>query len=93
MQSSLHQNLEIISQMIWKDKLNILYCIACNFETIYSQELIHLICILVIFGIIIYILHITDLGLYVSSDIEQDTNDQDSEKECQNAIQDWPKEA
>jgi len=38
---SLRQNLETVSQLEWKDKLNILYCIASDLEAIHSQELIH----------------------------------------------------
>ncbi|RIB23220.1 kinase-like domain-containing protein [Gigaspora rosea] len=38
---SLRQNLETVSQSTWKDKLNILYCIASDLEVIHSQELIH----------------------------------------------------
>ncbi|RIB19659.1 hypothetical protein C2G38_2245036 [Gigaspora rosea] len=34
--SSLRHNLEFISQLVWKDKLNILYCIASDLEAIHS---------------------------------------------------------
>ncbi|RIB05077.1 kinase-like domain-containing protein [Gigaspora rosea] len=40
-EGSLRQNIETVSQIIWKDKLNILYCIASDLEAIHSQELIH----------------------------------------------------
>ncbi|RIB27661.1 kinase-like domain-containing protein [Gigaspora rosea] len=38
---SLRQNLHIIAQMNWKDKLNLLQCIASDILTIHSHDLIH----------------------------------------------------
>ncbi|RIB09999.1 kinase-like domain-containing protein, partial [Gigaspora rosea] len=38
---SLRQNLVGVSQLEWKDKLNILYCIAFDLGSIHSQELVH----------------------------------------------------
>ena len=38
---SLRQNLHTISQMDWKDKLNLLQCIASDLQIIHSHDLIH----------------------------------------------------
>ncbi|RIB21612.1 kinase-like domain-containing protein, partial [Gigaspora rosea] len=38
---SLRQNLHIISKMNWKDKLNLLQCIASDLQIIHSHDLIH----------------------------------------------------
>src|SRR6185312_12788387 len=40
-QGSLRQNLHAISQMDWKDKLNLLQCIASDLQIIHSYDLIH----------------------------------------------------
>ncbi|RIB25474.1 kinase-like domain-containing protein [Gigaspora rosea] len=38
---SLRQNLDTISKMDWKDKLNLLQCIASDLQIIHSHDLIH----------------------------------------------------
>ncbi|RIB06809.1 kinase-like domain-containing protein [Gigaspora rosea] len=38
---SLRQNLHTISKMDWKDKINLLQCIASDLQIIHSQDLIH----------------------------------------------------
>jgi serine/threonine protein kinase len=69
---SLRQNLPDVAQMAWKDKLNVLYSIVSDLESIHSQELVHR--DLHSGNILQDHLHsayITDLGLSISSDIKQ----------------------
>ena len=69
---SLRQNLPDVAQMAWKDKLNVLYSIVSDLESIHSQELVHR--DLHSGNILQNHLHsayITDLGLSVSPDIKQ----------------------
>ena len=40
-EGSLRQNLHTISKMDWKDKLNLLQCIASDLQIIHSHDLIH----------------------------------------------------
>ncbi|CFW93320.1 putative Non-specific protein-tyrosine kinase [endosymbiont DhMRE of Dentiscutata heterogama] len=41
LKGSLRQNLVEVSRLEWKDKLNLLNCIASDLEAIHSQELVH----------------------------------------------------
>ncbi|CAG8539032.1 1370_t:CDS:2, partial [Ambispora leptoticha] len=72
-EGSLRENLSKVVKMDWKKKLNLLYCVASDLESIHSQELIHR--DLHSGNILQDLLHnayISDLGLSTSSDIKQD---------------------
>ena len=40
-EGNLRKNLQTIAQMDWKDKLNLLQCIASDLQIIHSHDLIH----------------------------------------------------
>ena len=75
LEGCLRKNLRAISQMDWKDKLNLLQCIAYDLLIIHSQDLIH--CDLHSGNILLNSLksaYIADLALSITSNIASKSN-------------------
>src|SRR5260364_49004 len=72
---SLRKNLRTIAQMDWKDKINLLQCIASDLQIIHSHDLIH--CDLHSGNILLNSLksaYIADLGLSITANIASKSN-------------------